>query len=140
LGAGCRRFKSGRPDQDNFAELYDPAAGTFTATGSLAGTWNMPTATLLENGMVLITGGASGVPSSDVNLAAELYDPIRGTFTATGSMSVERTWDTATLLGNGKVLIVDGQDPEVTTTKHLSMTTVPGLAQARTGWQVPRVW
>jgi hypothetical protein len=90
--------------------------------------------------MVLITGGASGVPSSDVNLAAELYDPIRGTFTATGSMSVERTWDTATLLGNGKVLIVDGQDPEVTTTKHLSMTTVPGLAQARTGWQVPRVW
>ena len=60
------------------------------------------TATLLENGEVLITGGFPGLAS------AELYNPWAGTFTATGNMNVARRWQTATLLGNGKVLIEGG--------------------------------
>src|ERR1039458_8144207 len=39
------------------AELYNPATGTFTTTGSLNAARQGDTATLLNNGMVLIAGG-----------------------------------------------------------------------------------
>ena len=54
------------------AELYDPASGSWTATGSLNTARYYHTATLLPNGMVLVAGGTStGSPLA----SAELYDP-----------------------------------------------------------------
>ena len=52
------------------AELYNPATGTFTPTGSLNTARDLHTATLLNNGMVLIAGGYA---SSGVLASAELY-------------------------------------------------------------------
>src|SRR6202008_2291654 len=85
------------------AELYNPATGTFTATGSMTTGRSSPTATLLNNGLVLIAGGSPGGTS------AELYDPATETFTATGSLNTARFSYTATLLSNGMVLIAGGQ-------------------------------
>jgi hypothetical protein len=84
------------------AELYNPAAGRFTSTGSMTVARNLQMATLLSSEKVLIAGGAQ-------TTSAELYNPTAGTFTATGSMVAERlTGHTATLLSGGKVLIVGG--------------------------------
>jgi hypothetical protein len=66
------------------AELYDPAAGTFVATGSMTMARETYTATLLNDGTVLMAGGVSygGIGLYNGSFAsAELYSPdvrIRG--------------------------------------------------------------
>jgi hypothetical protein len=88
------------------AEIYDPATGAFTPTGSMAASRSLHTATLLPNGQVLITGGSSTTSTFTPQATAELYAPSSGTFTPTGSMFFPRGDHAATLLPNGKVLIV----------------------------------
>ena len=91
------------------AELYDPATGTWTPTGSLNDARYWQTATLLTNGQVLVAGGANNNASNNGVLAsAELYDPATGTWTPTASMGIARYNPTATLLPNGKVLVAAG--------------------------------
>jgi hypothetical protein len=52
------------------AELYDPASGTWTATGGLAAPRWLHTATLLPNGKTLVAAG-NGVDNSAI-ASAEL--------------------------------------------------------------------
>ena len=54
------------------AEVFNPADGSFTATGSLNDKRGNHTATLLSNGQVLIAGGADADLVYD---SAELYQP-----------------------------------------------------------------
>ncbi|MGA3328238.1 MAG: kelch repeat-containing protein, partial [Terriglobia bacterium] len=104
-GYGCTGA-SCTPTALGSAALYNPATGTFTLTGSLNTGRQQHTATLLSNGMVLITGGMD--PSGNVLASAELYNPATGTFRVTGGLLNARFTHTSTLLGNGMVLIVGG--------------------------------
>jgi hypothetical protein len=95
------------------AEIYDPATGTFTATGNMTAPRAYHTATLLPNGKVLIAGGEqinypTGGVAEPTLASAELYDPDTGTFSATGTLTTSRASHTATLLSNGTVLIAGG--------------------------------
>ena len=86
------------------AQLYDPASGTWTVTGSLGIQRSDPHATLLPNGKVLVAGGSN----SDPLASAELCDPANGAWTATGSSAPARSGHAATSLPNGKVLVAGG--------------------------------
>lgn len=102
------------------AELYAPAAGIFSGPIAMTAPRAYHTATVLNDGRVLIAGGTSGTELNETILdSAEIYDPAAGAFTAvtctvggvpnsTDCMTSPRTGHTATLLGNGTVLIAGG--------------------------------
>lgn len=93
--------RDGRPAYSS-VEIYDPATGSFSATGDM----NSPryklqdTLVLLNDGKVLIAGGAN---------RAEVFDPAKNRFSyVTGDMGLSRQFATATRLQNGQVLIIGG--------------------------------
>jgi len=91
------------------AELYDPKTGKFAPTGSTAQARYSHTATRLLDGRVLIAGGSLGAndnPDATATATAEIYDPATGKFTATGSMTTPRESHSATLLNDGRVLML----------------------------------
>jgi hypothetical protein len=98
-------------------ELYDPDKGAFIAAGEMTTARKYHTATRLTDGRVLLTGGLKHIADSHsgtivevIHLAtAELYNPLSGTFSPTGDMSLGRFHHTATFLDGGEVLIAGGQ-------------------------------
>ncbi len=92
----------------NSAELYDPAAGTWSYTGNLNATRELHTATLLPNGNVLVAAGFISIDNGQLANSAELYDPATGIWGNTGNLNTGRAYHTATLLPNGNVLIAGG--------------------------------
>jgi Galactose oxidase, central domain/Kelch motif len=94
---------------DASAELYDQTTGTWGATGSMLTGRSYHTATLLPSGKVLVTGGDAPqtLDGGYASASAELYDATTGTWSPTSSMSMERSWHSATLLPNGNVLVAE---------------------------------
>jgi hypothetical protein len=120
--------------KDSSAEIYDPASQEFILLSSFMNEpRSLHTATLLEDGSVLLAGGFNGSvavsggvlsgASGLISNSAETFDPNSGEFTCVGgfntdttrcnqSMSVARAGHTATLLATGptphRVLIAGG--------------------------------
>jgi len=92
------------------AEIFDPETEEFTPTGSMYFARSRHTATLLDDGRVLITGGGNNVVyrSSYGQWTAELYDPVSGTFSLAWFMNAPRQNHSAVLLDDGRVFISGG--------------------------------
>jgi hypothetical protein len=94
------------------AELYDPATGMWTPTGSLNNARYEHAAALLINGNVLVAGGNG--PGNIATNAAEIYDPAAlafgtaGVWTETRPLNSARYYHTATLLASNQVLVAGG--------------------------------
>src|SRR5207237_9248820 len=90
------------------AEIYDPANGAWTLTGSMNVGREDHGAVLLLDGKVLASGGEIGAGVRTPT--AELFDPHTGSWTLTGSMTVPRSeaeW-ASVLLPDGNVLVPGG--------------------------------
>lgn len=85
-------------------EIYDQGTNTWSLTASMLTGRNHPTATVLGDGRVLVTGSNYDPP--EVSRSAEIYDPSMGTWSPAASMTGTRLGHTATLLANGTVLVV----------------------------------
>ena len=90
------------------AYLYDPTTQSFQTTGPLVAPRIFHSATLLPSGLVLIARGYVETPVQIDFAGTELYDPVSGTFATAGAMTRPRSGHTATLLRDGRVLIVGG--------------------------------
>jgi hypothetical protein len=104
------------------ADIYDPVKAKFSSFEiydlSNKAYENKPipmkearhrhTATLLNNGWVLVAGGLNPVSTSNT---AELFDPAAYMFSyTTGNMTSQRVSHTSSLLNSGEVLIAGGID------------------------------
>jgi len=84
----------------NSAELYSTVTGLFQSVGDMTDYRGSPTATVLDDGMVLVAGSGS----------ADLYDPNTRTFSSVGSTIFYRDLFASVLLPNGMVLLTGGFD------------------------------
>ena len=102
------------------AEVFDPAGAAWLPAAPLHHARAGHAALTLPDGRVLVVGGcfgsqASGAVSSpgqpwDVQSITEVYDPRANSWQAAGQLAEGRCWPTATLLADGRVLVLGGSD------------------------------
>ena len=90
----------------HFVSLRPATAASWNINSPLHTARRYHTATLLQNGKVLVAGGE--LMTGYYLSSAELFDPATGKWTETEPMQVARTGHAATLLPNGKVMVVGG--------------------------------
>jgi len=97
------------------AELFDPIANRWSAAAPMSTSRAEHTATLLTDGRVLVVGGfyardplALGRGGGETLSRAEIYDPRSNSWTPAPSMAVRRGRHTATLLPDGRVVVLGG--------------------------------
>ena len=79
--------------------------GSFTLVQPMKQFRRQQTATLLLDGSVLVAGGAPFLQAA----TSEIYEPMTGNWTNSGSLATGREFHTATLLPDGRVVVTGGQ-------------------------------
>lgn len=108
------------------AEIYDPATGQWHKTSSMPEGRDAHSATLLQDGRILVAGGLINIdevfedPLEErrATATAVIYDPATEVWQETGIMHAARSGHTATLLPDGTVLVAGGgaaSDPSAET-------------------------
>jgi galactose oxidase-like protein/Kelch motif protein len=97
---------SGSPNGPQ-AEIFDPATGTWSSTGSMSVGHSGGTFTLLFSDAVLVAGGGETTAS---RTSAELWDPGSGTWSNTGALGGPRINHADTLLADGRVFVAGGSN------------------------------
>jgi hypothetical protein len=110
---GIRTIMTGSWGNDR-AEIFDPFRDEMQPIGRMSHACMNAQATVLADGRVLITGGVttekySAIVVNTVSEKAEIFDPVTNAFKPVGPMRVARFGHTATLLGDGRVLITGGE-------------------------------
>jgi DNA-binding CsgD family transcriptional regulator len=83
-----------------------PPTGTWSVTGTLSDYRVDHTATRLDDGTVLVVGGADYV--ANTRASSEIYDPKSGDWTTASAIGEAREGQSATLLEDGTVLVAGG--------------------------------
>ncbi|WP_437960169.1 kelch repeat-containing protein [Sorangium sp. So ce119] len=96
------------------AEVFDPATKAWRSTEPMIVDRSSPTATVLPDGRVLVTGGdrdevIDGVEHGLKIDSAEVFDPASETWSPIPPMPTARSQHTASLLSDGRVLVAGGQ-------------------------------
>jgi hypothetical protein len=82
-GGAVMEISNLRAELTGAAEVYDPALGVWSPTGSMRALRSGHSLTTLRDGRVLAAGGAD---RTGPLASAELYDPVTGRWTETGRM------------------------------------------------------
>jgi N-acetylneuraminic acid mutarotase len=91
------------------AEIYDPVTSSFSiSSASMSIQRYDHSNTILNDCSVLIAGGGNSFTSPYATNKAEIYDATQKKFITVGNLNDARKSHTATMLNNGKVLIVGG--------------------------------
>jgi hypothetical protein len=104
---------SGLLETDHAEVFYSDTTSFATLGTKMTKQRAFHTATLLEDGRVLIAGGTVPTPSGVFSSKrAEIFDPSTDTFTALPDMGAYRAAHTATLMSDGKVLLAGGNSTD----------------------------
>jgi N-acetylneuraminic acid mutarotase len=106
IAGGFAEIASGGNPQTDTTEIYDPAANGWGRGMPMTATRAFHTATLLNDGRVLVVGGEEA--TGPYLATTELYDPAANHWTLAGSLSGPRGAHTASLLPDGRVLVTGG--------------------------------
>jgi N-acetylneuraminic acid mutarotase len=128
--------------------IYDPQKQTHAGAGVMSAARTAHTATILNDGRVLMLGGQDA--NGTVQASTEIFDPATGVSTATAPMSTPRSQHTATLLNDGRVFVAGGVSMLDVTNPIGSVASALGTTQiynpATNTWSAgpnlpkPRLW
>ncbi len=91
-------------------ELFDPRTNQWSIGAPMSAARAIFTATLLKNGRVLVTGGATTYhgSSGNVTTSAEIFDPRSGKWSQAASLPKPLYVQSAALMPDGRVLVAGG--------------------------------